>query len=56
MAVNNLLIKRIPLKQPIAQTLFFTNVLSMPIILALAWWEGGPGSGRCGGLPSAPRR
>ena len=33
MAVNNLLIKRIPLKQPIAQTLFFTNVLSMPIIL-----------------------
>ncbi|CAJ1866876.1 hypothetical protein LMCDFJHI_03093 [Aeromonas salmonicida] len=41
MALNNLLIKRIPLKQPIAQTLFFTNVLSMPFILALALWEGG---------------
>ena len=41
LAVNNLLIKRIPLQQPIAQTLFFTNVLSMPFILALAWWEGG---------------
>ena len=41
MALNNLLIKRIPPKQPIAQTLFFTNVLSMPFILALALWEGG---------------
>lgn len=41
MALNNLLIKRIPLKQPIVQTLFFTNVLSMPFILALALWEGG---------------
>jgi len=27
--------------EPIAQTLFFTNVLSMPFILALALWEGG---------------
>ncbi len=56
MALNNLLIKRIPLKQPIAQTLFFTNVLSMPFILALALWEGGTGSGRCGGRLLAPRR
>ena len=56
LAVNNLLIKRIPLQQPIAQTLFFTNVLSMPFILALAWWEGASGNGRCGGPPSAPRR
>ena len=56
MALNNLLIKRIPLQQPIAQTLFFTNVLSMPFIMALAWWEGATGSGRCGGPPSALRR
>ncbi|MCS3460448.1 DMT family transporter [Aeromonas sp. BIGb0445] len=42
LALNNLLIKRLPLQQPIAQTLFFTNVLSMPIIFALACWDPTP--------------
>ncbi|MDO2948941.1 DMT family transporter [Aeromonas simiae] len=42
MALNNLLIKRLPSHQPVVQTLFFTNVLSMPLVLALAWWEGEP--------------
>ncbi|MFR9720596.1 DMT family transporter [Aeromonas diversa] len=42
MAVNNLLIKRLPQQQPVVQTLFLTNVLSMPLVLGLVWWEGAP--------------
>ncbi|TNI69825.1 EamA family transporter, partial [Aeromonas salmonicida] len=42
MAVNNLLIKRLPQRQPVVQTLFLTNVLSMPLVLGLVWWEGEP--------------
>lgn len=41
-AVNNLLIKRLPQRQPVVQTLFLTNVLSMPLVLGLVWWEGEP--------------
>ncbi|MGR5150391.1 DMT family transporter [Photobacterium swingsii] len=40
LAGNNLLIRKLPTNQTVAQTLLLTNVVGMPASLGLALWEG----------------
>ncbi|OIM99689.1 hypothetical protein BFR57_03750 [Idiomarina sp. MD25a] len=40
LAVNNLLIKKLPREHGILQTLFLTNLLGLPVGIAMAIWEG----------------
>ena len=42
MAVNNLLIRKLPKQQNVFQTLFMTNIVGIPIAFALALYEGKP--------------
>ncbi|SFD27427.1 DMT family transporter [Pseudoalteromonas denitrificans] len=42
MAINNLLIRKLPKKQNVFQTLFLTNLVGIPVALSLALWEGKP--------------
>lgn len=42
LAVNNLLIRKIPRSQTVAQTLLLTNLTGIPASFALALWEGKP--------------
>jgi drug/metabolite transporter (DMT)-like permease len=40
MAINNLLIRKLPKKQNVFQTLLMTNIVGIPVALSLAVWEG----------------
>ena len=40
LAANNLLIRKIPKSHTVIQTLFFTNLLAIPVSFLLALWEG----------------
>jgi len=40
MAINNLLIRKLPKKQNVFQTLLMTNIVGIPVALSLAIWEG----------------
>ncbi|PKG85626.1 EamA family transporter [Colwellia sp. 75C3] len=40
MAVNNLLIRKLPKKQNVFQTLLMTNIVGIPVAFSLAIWEG----------------
>lgn len=42
LAANNLLIRKLPTHQTVAQTLLLTNLAGMPASLGLAVWEGQP--------------
>ncbi|MDO6706924.1 DMT family transporter [Photobacterium sp. 1_MG-2023] len=42
LAWNNLLVRKLPRHQTVAQTLMLTNLAGMPAALALAVWEGQP--------------
>lgn len=42
MAINNLLIRKLPKQQNVFQTLFMTNIVGIPISFALAVYEGKP--------------
>ncbi|MGB0899547.1 MAG: DMT family transporter [Psychrobium sp.] len=42
LAANNLLIRKLPKNQTVAQTLLLTNLVGMPASLGLALWEGLP--------------
>jgi len=40
MAINNLLIRKLPKRQNVFQTLLMTNIVGIPVALSLAIWEG----------------
>jgi drug/metabolite transporter (DMT)-like permease len=40
MAINNLLIRKLPKKQNVFQTLLMTNIVGIPVAFSLAVWEG----------------
>ena len=42
MAINNLLIRKLPKKQNVFQTLMMTNIVGIPVAFSLAVWEGKP--------------
>lgn len=42
MAINNLLIRKLPKKQNVFQTLMMTNIVGIPVAFLLVIWEGKP--------------
>ena len=42
MAVNNLLVRKLPQHHNVFQTLMLTNLVGIPAALGLALWEGKP--------------